>query len=428
MAWYKTGTISVINGQTSVTGTGTKFATNARVGDGFNGPDGNWYEVTNITSETVLAIFPAYQGTTNNSSSNYMIAPLQGYNKESADRLRAITDTLTVVTSVAGKVGEVVLNKSDVGLNNVDNTSDLNKPISTLQQTAIDLKINKSDIVDNVTTNDSTKVLSAKQGKFLYDTIEVNKNDVYTKTESDNKYYTKTDSDNRYYTKTQIDASVDFGYIAGLRLVWISGTQVSIGAGSAYVPSVGKRVTYAGGVLTLATVTQVNSFLHFYLSSTGTILQTTTEPERYYNIAWRISGDNSYRYIGSVLVNTNALGCYRFQHDPQQGYMAYTHGDPQAQPFMLISNVNTSQSFNVRKSTPATATAVEGAWQNTGTSGSIRFTPSDASTPVTTGWCIFVLPGIISGRCPIAADGTITIGVTAPAAGSAYTTGYYFQR
>jgi hypothetical protein len=43
------------------------------------------------------------------------------------------------VQSVAGKVGIVTLAKADVGLSNVDNTSDLNKPISTATQTALDL-------------------------------------------------------------------------------------------------------------------------------------------------------------------------------------------------------------------------------------------------------------------------------------------------
>ena len=42
------------------------------------------------------------------------------------------------VSSVAGKTGAVTLVKADVGLDQVDNTSDANKPISTLQQVAID--------------------------------------------------------------------------------------------------------------------------------------------------------------------------------------------------------------------------------------------------------------------------------------------------
>lgn len=41
------------------------------------------------------------------------------------------------VTSVAGKTGVVTLTKSDIGLSNVDNTSDVNKPVSTAQATAI---------------------------------------------------------------------------------------------------------------------------------------------------------------------------------------------------------------------------------------------------------------------------------------------------
>lgn len=92
MAWYKTGTVSVQNGETSITGVSTKFASNTRVGDGFRGPDGEWYEIVNIASETTLGIYPGYQGATVSASPNYMVAPLQGYNKESADRLRAITD------------------------------------------------------------------------------------------------------------------------------------------------------------------------------------------------------------------------------------------------------------------------------------------------------------------------------------------------
>jgi hypothetical protein len=44
------------------------------------------------------------------------------------------------VQSVAGKTGTVTLAKADVGLGNVDNTTDLNKPISTATQTALDGK------------------------------------------------------------------------------------------------------------------------------------------------------------------------------------------------------------------------------------------------------------------------------------------------
>lgn len=50
---------------------------------------------------------------------------------------------------VAGKAlsADITLAKGDVGLGNVDNTSDLDKPISTATQTALDAKLNSADLV-----------------------------------------------------------------------------------------------------------------------------------------------------------------------------------------------------------------------------------------------------------------------------------------
>jgi hypothetical protein len=58
-----------------------------------------------------------------------------------ADWQELLTPTDTV-TSVNGYTGAVSLTKSDIGLTNVDDTSDANKPVSTAQQTALDLKAN----------------------------------------------------------------------------------------------------------------------------------------------------------------------------------------------------------------------------------------------------------------------------------------------
>lgn len=51
-----------------------------------------------------------------------------------------------VVTSVNGSVGDISITKYTISLGNVDNTSDLNKPISTATQTALDLKANSTDV------------------------------------------------------------------------------------------------------------------------------------------------------------------------------------------------------------------------------------------------------------------------------------------
>lgn len=47
---------------------------------------------------------------------------------------------VNTVTSVATRTGDIVLTKDDVGLSNVDNTSDVAKPISTATQSALDGK------------------------------------------------------------------------------------------------------------------------------------------------------------------------------------------------------------------------------------------------------------------------------------------------
>lgn len=67
------------------------------------------------------------------------IIPLVQGARTSQTTARQIADLNPArVESVAGKTGAVTLTKSDVGLGNVDNTSDLNKPVSTATQAKFD--------------------------------------------------------------------------------------------------------------------------------------------------------------------------------------------------------------------------------------------------------------------------------------------------
>jgi len=71
----------------------------------------------------------------------------------------------SVVDSVAGRTGAVVLTSSDVGLGNVDNTADADKPVSTAQQLALDDKSDSADegVADGIATLDSNAKLTASQ-------------------------------------------------------------------------------------------------------------------------------------------------------------------------------------------------------------------------------------------------------------------------
>lgn len=104
MPWYKAGTVSVTLNSNAVTGSGTAFIVNCRVGDAFRGPDGGWYEIINVASDTALAIDPPYQGASE-ATGAYALAPMQGYVKDSADQLRAIVNTYGAKLAALGTTG-----------------------------------------------------------------------------------------------------------------------------------------------------------------------------------------------------------------------------------------------------------------------------------------------------------------------------------
>lgn len=100
MSWETTGTVKVTKSGTNVAGTNTLFSVKSRIGDAFIGPDGALYEISNIVSDTLLTISPAYLGATADGAS-YKIAPIRGYQKLAADRLYHIVNTIDDTVSIA---------------------------------------------------------------------------------------------------------------------------------------------------------------------------------------------------------------------------------------------------------------------------------------------------------------------------------------
>lgn len=137
MPWYKSGTVSVTQNSNAVIGTGTAFIANSRVGDAFRGPDGGWYEVTNIASDTALSISPKYQGVTN-AAGVYALAPMQGYVKDSADALRALVNTYGTKLAALGTTGNydvLPASKGGTGLTGVGTAVSANVTTSTTDTT-----------------------------------------------------------------------------------------------------------------------------------------------------------------------------------------------------------------------------------------------------------------------------------------------------
>ncbi|WP_330207539.1 hypothetical protein [Pseudomonas sp. AM14(2022)] len=403
MPWYKTGTVSAVQNSNAVIGAGTAFIANSRVGDAFRGPDGGWYEVTNIASDTAMSIAPPYQGATNTSGA-YALAPMQGYVKDSADALRALVNQfgtqLAALTDTDG-LPEGLINKY---------FTDARVRAATL--TGFTLPSVASAVVATDTVLSAlAKLQFSKAGK------------------GQNSDITSLVGLTTPISREQGGIGGALGFIEGLSLVWVSGTSIAIRPGSAYVPSVAKVVTYAGGTINPMTVGAVNTFIHLYLTDAGAIEQSTTAaPARYYNQAHQKTNDNSRRYIGSILINTNAAGAYQFAHRLADSSIMYTVANPESTTFRLLSGGTSVAAFNTRTIAPVTAHTLEAAWQNVGTV-SVKFTPSDAGTPIASGWMVFVPPGaIFNGRCPIASDGTITYSAAGGGSANCYSLGYYFDR
>jgi hypothetical protein len=110
-----------------------------------------------------------------------------------ADRLSGYALKENVAT-VNTRTGDVVLDKTDVGLGNVDNTSDVNKPTSTAQQASIDLKMSQHNAAVDphpqyTTTAEASAAAPVQSVNGLTGNVLLTTTNI---TEATNLYYTDT--------------------------------------------------------------------------------------------------------------------------------------------------------------------------------------------------------------------------------------------
>lgn len=108
MAWYDTGTVSVTNGSTTVTGAGTNFVAGVQVGEGFSGPDGRIYEIQAVVSATSLTLADPYLSSTQ-TGQDYKIVPTQSLVANLASQVS------TLISDFQGVVDEAGAGKFDDG-------------------------------------------------------------------------------------------------------------------------------------------------------------------------------------------------------------------------------------------------------------------------------------------------------------------------
>ncbi|NDW31886.1 hypothetical protein [Salipiger sp. PrR007] len=107
MAWYRTGTVSVTNGSATVTGSGTAFVANVKVGEEFRLLGGDGYEVAAVVSDTQLILARSFTGTSQ-SGQGYEIVPIKGFLKAAYDALTAAIAQFQTYANgaLAGRFGD----------------------------------------------------------------------------------------------------------------------------------------------------------------------------------------------------------------------------------------------------------------------------------------------------------------------------------
>lgn len=102
------------------------------------------------------------------------------------------------------------------------------------------------------------------------------------------------------------------GQIDGLKMEWVSPSQIRVTSGSAYVPGA-ERIAELATAVTLTPSIGANAWGHVYLlvsgTTTGVEAVTTAPAAAYSGTARAKTGDTSRRYIGSF--RTDAAGSIR---------------------------------------------------------------------------------------------------------------------
>lgn len=101
MAWYRVGTASFTNGSAAVTGSGTAWIANAKVGDGMRGPDGRVYEILAVVSDTAITLAETYASATA-AGAAYAIMPTQGHVRDLTAPVQQLIIDIAAMLNGAG--------------------------------------------------------------------------------------------------------------------------------------------------------------------------------------------------------------------------------------------------------------------------------------------------------------------------------------
>lgn len=221
-------------------------------------------------------------------------------------------------------------------------------------------------------------------------------------------------------------------FVSGLKLIWNSGTSITVTSGAAYIQGLGRYSNLSANFTLSGLSLAATTWYHLYLyeaAGTPTIECVTTGPSSiYYGVARAKSGDTTRRYIGSV--RTGATGAVlKFMHHPESNQILYNAGPANA--VLANGTATTSTAISCSPYAPVTSTAVIGRFVNAGSSSSaLSISDGDQDPNVNS---FFAIAGGVSLSLvtvvPLNASQVLNY-ATSASGGSAYAQvcGYYYER
>ncbi|RRU05598.1 hypothetical protein [Stenotrophomonas sp. 278] len=218
------------------------------------------------------------------------------------------------------------------------------------------------------------------------------------------------------------------GYIDGLKLEWVSGTQIRVTPGAAYVPGP-KRIAELAAAVTLTPSLSASTWYHVYLTVISGVVSaeavTTAPASPYTGTARAKTGDTTRRYLGSF--RTDGSGAiFNFIHT-DDGVIYLT--DISVTPFRVLANGTSTSwtTFSVANVAPVTANGLIINAVNAAT-GAVRVRPSLGSY-VGNGR-IYGLASGVSAYGPLPVDSTLLGAYMIDTGGSAVVdvVGYQYGR
>lgn len=207
------------------------------------------------------------------------------------------------------------------------------------------------------------------------------------------------------------------GCIDGLKMVWVSGTALTVTSGAAYIPSLGKVLRATADIAKTGLSLTASTWYHAYLySNAGTpdVEIVTTAPAAPYNGTARSkTGDSSRRYVGSVLTDTSGA-IYNFEH--VNGHFIKWYTVIGSAPFQVLSTGTATTTTNVSLAAcvPSTAKLASIQFFNNDTSATARLGNSKFSGTLSTSmWIARAYPlgatGQLDQFCDFPLDGSQNI-------------------